>query len=215
MLFFISNWTRAESNFPAPYVGNSLDGKPCNGNPRGYGPFDYSKRQSIRAYDLEIVEGRHFTDNVENLIKGETTTSPFGDLDYTLRAWPNHHRALLSMIHYQLKLDNNLVSDSTATVRAECYLQRAINFSLKDPVPYSLYGYYLKKKGKLEKSEIYYKKAADIEPKNAKIAFSYSLLLIDLKRYEEAMKYARTAYEEGNPPETLRKKLKEIGVWKE
>src|SRR5437868_1067555 len=61
-----------------------------------YGPFDY---RTATAYQKQLVEiiGAHFTSSVESLQHGNT--APIGgELDYTLRAFPNHRRALLAMI---------------------------------------------------------------------------------------------------------------------
>lgn len=203
----------------APWVGTSLNEIQCDGGGQGFGPFDYTRRNSL-PHEISLVEGAHFTPDVENLIKGKTSATPEGDLNYTLRAWPNHHRALLSIIKYQLKINSKLQlkwdrSVDKLTTPPECYLQRAIHFSPKDAVSYSLYGYYLKKVGHLEDAIKYYEKALEIAPENAKFAYSFSLLLIDLKRYEDAVKYAKIAYHKGKTPDKLKQKLKKLGVWNE
>lgn len=59
--------------------------------------------------------------------------------------------------------------------------------------------------GQKDKAAEMYKKALAITPDNAKIAYSCSLLLIELKQYDEAMEYARKAYANGKPPESLKK----------
>jgi tetratricopeptide (TPR) repeat protein len=198
----------------APYVGATLQGLACVGNPKGYGPYDYSKRHLIPAKNLNIVEEYHFTPNVENLISGSSSGTPYGDLDYTLRAWPNHHRALLSLIRYQLEVIKKIRKDKSIKIHPECYLQRAIHFSPEDPMPYSLYGYYLSKVGQDKNAEKFYKKALELSPNNPKIEYSYALLLIDLKRTSEAVEIAKKAYLHGRPPEGLKNRLKKIGAWK-
>ena len=60
----------------------------------GYGPYDYTNPIHFRE-KLPIVEGAHFDAGVESLrghLKKNAGTLD-GDLDYTLRAFPNHHRA--------------------------------------------------------------------------------------------------------------------------
>ncbi len=197
----------------APWVGNTFNGLPCNGGNEGFGPFDYTKRAMIDKFNLDIVEGAHFTPEVEGLIKGNRGTLE-SDLDYTLRAWPNHHRALLSIIKYQLNIQNKLMPGKLATP-PECYLQRAIHFSPEDSVTYSLYGHYLRKIGHLEDAVKYYEKALELDPGNAKFAYSFSLLLIDLKRYDDAVKYAKIAYQNKHTPNGLKQKLEKLGVWNE
>src|SRR5690606_25221127 len=67
----------------------------------GYGPFDYINRHSLQE-QLTVVESFHFTYDVENLIKGQSG-SIAGDLNYTLHAWPNHHRALVSLVRLSIR----------------------------------------------------------------------------------------------------------------
>ena len=53
----------------------------------------------------------------------------------------------------------------------------------------------------------------EIAPNNAKLQYSYSLLLIKLKRYKEAVIHAKIAYKTGNPPIVLKNKLLKLGIW--
>jgi len=85
------------------WVGTTIDGKECWGTKITYGPFDYLQRADFPG-ELAVVEDNHFDEGVESLKKG-MSTSPIGDIDYTLRAWPNHHRALnsaLSTVRYSI-----------------------------------------------------------------------------------------------------------------
>jgi len=208
---FIPFYVSADNS--VPWVGSTLDGSPCMGTLHGVGPFDYTDEKLRKdPTKLAIVEGRHFTSDVENLIKGETSTTPEGDLNYTLTSWPNHHRALISIINYQLKIKNKLMPGKLNSP-PECYLQRAIYFSPKDAVIYSLYGYYLHKVNKLENSIKYYERAMELSPDNSKISYSYSLLLINLKRYDEAVKYAKIAYQDSHAPKGLKQKLQKLQMW--
>ena len=93
-------------------------------------------------------------------------------------------------------------------IRRPCYLQRAIHFNPKYSIPYALYGYYLHKVGKLEDANKQYKKAMELDPDNAKHAYSYSELLIDMKEYDEALKYAQLAYKKSKPPRIERQTYK-------
>lgn len=197
----------------APWVGVDLKNSNCTGGGQGYGPFDYTNPE--HKDKIPVVEEHHLTFNVENHIKGQEGSIP-SDLDYVLRAIPNHHRGLLSMIRYELKLHNKLTQEPIPLLtRPECYLQRAINFSPNDASSYALYGYYLYKLGNLEKAVKYYERALVIQPNNSKIAYSFSLLLIDLKRYNEAMKQAKIAYKNKQAPQKLKQKLVKLGVWTE
>lgn len=197
----------------APWVGADLNGQSCRGGEQGYGPYDYTNADDRKH--MPIVEKRHFSSDVENHLRGSSGRIA-DDLDYTLRAIPNHHRALLSAIRYQLKLNQKLLSQATPLPSpAECYLQRAIHFRPDDAAAISLYAYYLKEVGLLDKADEVYQKAVALAPKNAKIAYSYSLLLIELKQYDKAVAYAKQAYANGKPPASLRRKLIKLGAWQE
>lgn len=197
----------------APWVGGDLNGLRCDGGGQGFGPFDYLSTED-KATNLEIVEKNHFLPVVENLIHGMTSTTPEGDLNYTLRAWPNHHRALLSIIKYQFNIKDKLMPGKLTTP-PECYLQRAIHFSPNDTVTYSLYAYYLRKMGLLDKAFSMYEKVMQMEPKNPKFAYSFSLLLIDMKKYDQALENAKIAYASPKTPIGLKRKLEKLGVWKD
>jgi tetratricopeptide (TPR) repeat protein len=197
----------------APWVGVDLKGQPCHGEAQAYGPWDYTKGEERSK--IPVVEEYHFTPAVENHIKGKSGSIE-QDLDYTLRAVPNHHKALLSAIRYQVKLNKKILGIHTPLMTpVECYLQRAIRFSPTDFGTVSLYAFYLKEIGELDKSAEYYEKALAIDPDNAKVEYSYSLLLIELKQYDKALEYAKKAYAHGKPPKALKEKLIKLDVWKE
>lgn len=201
----------ANADNSAPWVGESINQIKCYGGGQAYGPFDYTQRASFKP-NLEVVENFHFSSQVENLIKGQTGSLE-GDLNYVLRAWPNHHRALLSIIHYQLNIDNKMMKAKLATP-PECYLQRALNYSKRDYATFALYGYYLNKKGLKEKAASMYQKALKISPDNPKIGYSYSLLLLELNQKEEALAIAKKIYANGKAPDGLKNKLIKLGLWK-
>jgi len=216
LLFLIPATVDATTNFekPAPWVGKDLTGMPCRQFNQAYGPYDYTKRH-LYPKELELVESTHFHKEIEYLVdKTRHTGETQGDLHYTLNAWPNHHRALLSVIRYQIKLNNKMMRPIPLTTPPECYLQRAIHFSPNDPGPQSLMGYYLRKMNRPKQAIKHYEKALELSPDNAKIEYSFSLLLIRLKQYNQALKMAKKAYQDGHPPPGLRNKLIKLGIWK-
>lgn len=194
---------------PAPWVGNTIKGEPCTGKP-GYGPYDYIKDKSKVA----LVEQYHFTSEVEALIHGESGSLE-GDLNYTLRAFPNHHKALLSVIRLKLDMVKGLRHGKLKT-QPECYLMRAISYSPKDPAPYSLYAYYLSNLGQKDKAKELYQQATDIAPDNIRIKYAFALFLLNNNEKNEAYRLAKEIYEkEQNAPTGLRDQLKKAGVWQD
>lgn len=192
------------------WVGNDLYGVPCHGLGQGFGPYDYNHPPSKAA--LYVVESHHFTRSVQQLDENHSDnhTSLIGNLDYTLRAFPNHPRALWAMIRLYLRhgRPNNPQSEYPP---AECYLQRAIAFRPKDAVLYMLYGIYLHLAGMPDKAVPYYKKSLRLDPDSAEAQYNFGLLLVDQKKYTEALRHARKAYALGYPLPGLRERLRKAG----
>ncbi len=111
-----------------PFTGQDLAGRPCAGFSGGYGPYDYTQRHAY-SKQLRRVEKHHFTSDVEFLKRGSTTMLPYGDLAYTLRAWPNHHRALNAISRYQLRMKRK---NKSIDIPAECWFKRAISYTRRD-----------------------------------------------------------------------------------
>jgi tetratricopeptide (TPR) repeat protein len=189
----------------APWVGNDLNGLPCQGKEQGFGPFDYTSIEGKK--NLNIVEIYHFTSKVETLKSGQSGHID-GDLDYTLRAFPNHHRALNAMMRYQEQNPQKIHPDTT---KIECYLQRATHFAPHDPIPFILYGIYLHKHGHLQQALDQYQQAEKIQPNHPELLYNLGFLFIDLKKLEQAREYARKAYGAGHPLSGLKNKLKKLG----
>lgn len=195
----------------------------CGDLTNAFGPFDYqdpSVRQGTSP-PLLLVESAHFTPSVETLIKGNTTVDPIGDLDYTLRAFPNHHRALYSISKYELRerqkaqQRNQPYIPHTSRERfpatAECYFDRAIRWRPNDPNVRLIYGIHLHRTGKLNEALSQYQLSEKIQPKSADLNYNMGLLYFDLKQYDLARKYAQKAYQLGYPLPGLRKKLDGVG----
>ena len=97
----------------------------CGPIENAYGPYDYRTDRD----KLPIVEGAHFTPEVEALVRGRTGLVG-GDIDYTLRAFPNHHRALVSMMKLGERMKAPQVPGAHYSV--ECYFDRALRFKPND-----------------------------------------------------------------------------------
>lgn len=193
----------------APWVGSSLDGMNCSGGSAGnFGPFDYRADKD----KLPVVENRHFTPEIEQLQRGQTTANPMGDVQYTLVKFPNHHRALYSAVRYSLTATSS--GERRKYPPAECFLQRAIAFSPDDSVPHMLYGLYLHRKGKLERSLDSYRAAEKLAPNDANLLYNLGLVLFDTGQYAESSRYAHRAYDYGITLPGLKRKLQQAGHWK-
>lgn len=183
----------------------------CGSIENAYGPFDYTNPTHFRDR-LPIVERAHFDRGVESL-KGHARypANLAGDLDYTLRAFPNHHRALYSMSRYYLTKER--AGRRPLRYTAECYFHRAMQLQPADGVVRLLFGLHLYKTGEIELAEQRFKEALERSPDDAEVHYNLGLVLAKSERYEEARTHAKRAYELGHPMPGLRNKLKRAGEW--
>ncbi len=183
----------------------------CGELQNAFGPFDYLGRHNLK-FELDIVEGAHFTSDVENLIRGNTSRTPAGDLNYTLRAWPNHHRALAALVKYSIREKSTHIRDLKWSV--ECYFDRAIRMNEEDAQVRSIYSAFLSHRGRNKEALAQLEIAADLEPDNATILYNLGLLYFKQKNYEKAGYYAEKAYALNYPLPGLRNKLIQVGKWR-
>ena len=171
-----------------------------------YGPFDYTNPSHVKN-DLPVVERYHFSTEVENLVQG-MTGSIYGDLNYTLRAFPNHHKALNAMARLELR-------DGVAgrNKPASCYFERAIRFNPADPTVRLVYGIYLYRQKHLESAVRELDKAVELAPNFAEAHYNLGLVLNAAGRPAAAVKHAALAMELGYPLPGLIRKLERAGYW--
>jgi tetratricopeptide (TPR) repeat protein len=175
-----------------------------------YGPYDFRTNKK----EIQVVLRAHFLPIVESLIRGSTNTTPGGDIDYTLRAIPNHPNALISMMRLGEREKTPKPSGSRYTV--ECWFDRAIRFRPDDQVVRMLYVTYLTKAGDrkpdaMRQLQIVLRAAQD----NPFTYFNVGLLYADLNEYDLALVQAHKAMELGLDRVELRDKLKAAGKWRE
>jgi tetratricopeptide (TPR) repeat protein len=176
------------------------------------GPFDYNNAQHRKDW-LGNVEGNHFTKDVEKLKKGITGTV-FDDIDYTLRVFPNHHRALNSLARLFRSYPNPPTTRTPASRNIDFYFERAIRFTPSDPIVYLLYGIHFHKLKKWQKAEKQYLMSINLDPQLSDAYYNLGLLYADQNKYDQAYEYGKKAYELGFPLQGLKEKLKTAGTWK-
>ena len=196
--------------FLTAYVQAEEEVAGCGSLENAYGPYDYTNPDDF-AKKLPIVEHAHFTSSVENLIRGHKGTIE-SDLDYTLRAFPNHHRALYAMALFQLRTPYN---PRSGYYSIECYFQRATQFKPGDGTVRMLNGIYLHKKGAKKEALAKYQEALKIMPDSPDLNYNFGLLYFDEKNYDLAAAYAKKAYARGYPLPGLKNNLGRIGLWQE
>jgi len=211
MILFVIALSQVEAfaGSSAPWVGVDFRDFACAGEHMNYGPYDYANAEH-RATKLAIVESYHFTREVRQLLKGKSG-SVIGDLAYTLRAFPNHYKALSALTYYRVIDIENKIRPVTPSV--ECYFQRAINFVPADATVHILYAIYLKKINKVNLAEVEYKKAIELVPEKLKFRYMYGLFLVKQKKYNAAKEQAEIIYNKNYPETKLKTKLHSVGYW--
>ncbi len=210
-LAFLMLFSTAGLFIPALAQGQSANISSCGAlfNSGQYGPFDFRTDKE----KLPIVLGAHFTPEVEALIRGKTSATPGGDIDYTLRAIPNHPNALMAMMQLGEKEKTPQPRGSRYTV--ECWFDRAIRFRPDDNMVGMIYTSFLTKNNRkseaMQQLDIVLKTAKD----NAFTHQNIGLLYFDLGEHQKALVQAHKAMALGlNRPE-LKEKLQAAGKWAE
>lgn len=175
----------------------------------GYGPYDYRTDK----HKLGVVEQYHFTPVVEALIRGSSNVLPGGDLDYTLRAFPNHHKALMAVVRYGEKMKSPKPSGTGYSV--ECYFDRALRFRPDDKIVRMIYATFLSKNARTPEAIQQLEQAAASSADNAFSHYNIGLVYFDLKDYDKALVQAHKAMALGFPRTDLRDQLRSVGKWSE
>lgn len=157
-----------------------------------YGTYDYRSDKD----NSPIVEGAHFTHEVSSLLRADSGYLG-GDIDYTLRAIPNHHHALMGIIRLCEK--EHRAQPGGANYTVECYLYRANWFRSDDPMVKMIFATYLAKHRRSNEALNYLNEAVALGEKNANSYYNIALIYLDLKRHETALAYAHKAYKPGFP----------------
>jgi tetratricopeptide (TPR) repeat protein len=183
----------------------------CGSLENAFGPFDY---RTERGDSLRLVESAHFTVVVENLLRGQNSgRSPAGDLDYTLRAYPNHHRALLSVMRYGEK--NNSMQPRDLRYSVECYFDRALRFRPDDSVARMIFATFLSRNKRTPEALEQLERAKSTAKDNPFTHYNIGLIYLDMKQYDKALAEAHKAYGLGFTQPALKEGLVAAGKWTE
>lgn len=187
---------------------SAQDETECGSLAHPWGPKDYRK---LTYFEKNLVENAHFTPSVELLQSGVSSAQVGGDIDYTLRAVPNHARALLSMS--KLTVKEKKLRPAGASYEIGCYFERAIRFQPDDPDVRMVYGYHLLRHGDKQGAIRELEKARDIGGGGANLHYNLGLGYFEAGEPDKALEEARRAYALGFPLPGLRDKLKRAGKW--
>ena len=174
-----------------------------------YGPFDYRGRYPS---ERELVESAHFNEATEMLIRPMGRHFG-GDFDYTLRAFPNHHRALIALTRYSERVKLSTLPDTKWSV--DCYFDRAMRYAKDDMIVRMIYAGRLSRTNREADALVQLDYVAQSAGDNPFTHYNLGLLYLEIKRYDKALAQARTALQLGLPRTELRDALKKVGKWVE
>ena len=203
---------QVDANFCGPIAGPHV------------GPWDYradhyvAERgdQSSHEHKRGMVEGAHFTQRVELLIGGKSAAgigAAGQDLNYTLHAFPNHHRALMSVMKYGEKVKSDRPDGLKYTV--ECYFERAVRFKANDTIVKMLYATYLIKHNRVPEAVSQLERATVMAKDAAFTHYNIGLVYFDMKNYGRAQAQAHQAMALGFERTELRDLLKGVNQWQD
>jgi tetratricopeptide (TPR) repeat protein len=175
-----------------------------------FGPYDY---RTERGEPLQLVEGAHFSPEIEALIRGNRERRAAPDIDYTLRAFPNHPRALTSMMRLGERENRAMPDGSRYTV--ECWFKRAVAFRPDDTTVRMLYATYLYKNNRQPEALADLAYATELAKDNGFTHYNIGLVYFEMKVYDKALASAHRAMELGFDQTELRDLLKQAGHWQE
>jgi hypothetical protein len=181
----------------------------CGPLENGYGPFDYVTQKN----QLGVVEQHHFTPRVEALVGGVTSVHVGEDIDYTLRASPNHHRALLSLVRLGQKTHSTQPVGLAYSV--ECYFERALRFRPADSIVRMIYARYLFQDQRATQANQQLEQTVATAGDDAFVHYNVGLLYLEHENYTRALDHAHKAYALGIAQTALRDRLQLLGKWKE
>jgi len=185
----------------------AADEATCGALRNAYGPFDY---RTAGVAELQLVEDYHFTAEVEALNSGKSCAIG-GDLDYTLRAFPNHARALVTMMNLQFKARKDPPPGARWSV--SCYFDRALRFRPDDATVHTIFAIYLMRLGKTADAVTQFETAAELGDDSGNLHYNAGLAYFELRDYDKSLAHAKRAYELGFALPGLRDKLRKAGKW--
>lgn len=211
MIYFAKGWIRLTASILMLFVTTLSAQEALEGS----APWDY--RDSRFAHDLQTVEKHHFNLNVQSLTKGQSSSDLGGDLEFILRYFPNHHKALDAMGRLSRRqARGTILSDGKVQRRdAAVFFERAVKFAPDDGIVRMLYGIHLQLTKAGSKARLHYEAALELEPAAPEVHYNAGLFYLDIDETELALEHARRAYENGYPLPGLRNKLQLAGIWQD
>ena len=174
--------------------------------------LDYRIRDSSAwmKFQYEDNWNNHTSPAVEHISAGEYSHRVMADLNFTLSRWTNHVVALEALIQYTVA-----GGKSYEFPPAECYFASAHRWDPDDISPYLLEGQFYFAVHQYERAAQSYQQALKIDDGSADAHYNLGLVYLQLQNYDAALSHAQAAYLAGYPLPGLRKRLQDLGKWRE
>ena len=183
---------------------------PGCGDLRELGQEQDYRRAAKREKDL--VERNHFTPAVEALISGAQGLLN-QDIAYTLRWFPNHHRALVSLT--KLAERNRWAPLPDMKYSVDCYFRRATQLAPDDGIARMLYATYLFKVNRVDEALAQTDRSVMLADDSALSHYNIGLVLVEQQQYERALQQAQRAMALGYNRTELKQRLVAAGQWRD
>jgi hypothetical protein len=174
-----------------------------------WGPRDY---RTASPEERATVEAFHFTPIIEAGIRGINSTVA-GELNFTLKALPNNHRALVTLTKIVMRAKTDKLYGFEWP--GECYFNRAIRFRPDDAVVRMLYAQYLGQLKRREEGLKQLEAAVAQANGNGLTHYNAGLVALEIGEPQFAAEQARLALELGFPRRELAEALQKAGHWRE
>jgi len=166
--------------------------------------FDYFQPSPRGQKLLDNVEKGHLVPGIRQLRQGDLRHA-HNSLDFVLRWYPNHPRAL--------NLYSKLAMKRQRPDSALPYFDHAVQFGPDDISTRILYGIHRYRMGDYRKAVERFNQALAIKPDYAEAHYNLGLTFLKLDAPQKALQHAKRAYDQGYPLPGLREKLRARGAW--
>lgn len=178
----------------------------CGSLATHYGPFDYRTDRDR----LPVVEKRHFLPSVE-MLNRRIEKNLSGQLDYTLNAFPNHHRALLTLVRYGQQ--EHSLQPQRLPWSIDCYFDRALRFRQDDPVVRMIFARHLRLTGRRDLAVEQLDVTRSLSGDNPLTHYNLGLAYFESDEFDKAVEQAHRAMELGYTHPGLKDLLSAKGRW--
>jgi len=184
------NHTLLAADLSCPNPSGSTNG----GSSGQFGPYDY-RDPSARtgpSNPLHLVEMAHFTAEIAT----GSTYNLAGGLNYTLRVFPNHHRALQSLADLGIRERKSNVDGLPYTI--PCLFFRAKNYAPTDGMVNAVFAYYLANMNQKDMALTEVEQAIKKAGNNPRIYYDIGLAYYYIGDYNKAMESSEIAKKLGS-----------------